>query len=223
MNKRLVTLTSSFVMLFALGQSHAALVTYTSLTANSSAFDTAAASADIVLTVDGYEDLGPGIVDYGLSLARTDYVVSSNGLSAGRGIRSTSTAADVIEGNRSMVIFNNTDPLTFTFGSAINAFGVTFGDIDMDFGGVFTYSIDGGASQTLLSAGIGNDLDYFFGVIDTVNPFTSISFNRNERDGYYFDIANYGIVNAVPVPAAVWLFGTALVGLFGFGRRRKAA
>ena len=32
-----------------------------------------------------------------------------------------------------------------------------------------------------------------------------------------------GRSNVVPVPAAVWLFGTALVGLVGFGRRRKAA
>ena len=30
-------------------------------------------------------------------------------------------------------------------------------------------------------------------------------------------------VSAVPVPAAVWLFGTALAGLIGFGRRRHAA
>lgn len=30
-------------------------------------------------------------------------------------------------------------------------------------------------------------------------------------------------VPAVPVPAAIWLFGTALIGLVGFGRRRKAA
>lgn len=30
-------------------------------------------------------------------------------------------------------------------------------------------------------------------------------------------------VSAVPVPAAVWLFGTALAGLLGFGRRRRAA
>jgi hypothetical protein len=29
-------------------------------------------------------------------------------------------------------------------------------------------------------------------------------------------------VGAVPVPAAVWLFGTALIGLVGFGKRRKA-
>jgi hypothetical protein len=30
-------------------------------------------------------------------------------------------------------------------------------------------------------------------------------------------------VSAVPVPAAVWLFGTALMGIVGFGKRRKAA
>ena len=30
-------------------------------------------------------------------------------------------------------------------------------------------------------------------------------------------------INVVPVPAAVWLFGTALIGLLGFGRRKQAA
>jgi hypothetical protein len=29
--------------------------------------------------------------------------------------------------------------------------------------------------------------------------------------------------SAVPVPAAIWLFGTALIGLVGFGKRRKVA
>jgi len=32
-----------------------------------------------------------------------------------------------------------------------------------------------------------------------------------------------GQIGAVPVPAAVWLFGTALIGLVGFGRRKVAA
>jgi len=27
----------------------------------------------------------------------------------------------------------------------------------------------------------------------------------------------------VPIPAAIWLFGTALIGLLGFGKRRKVA
>jgi hypothetical protein len=33
----------------------------------------------------------------------------------------------------------------------------------------------------------------------------------------------YDIISAVPLPAAAWLFGTALIGLIGFSRRRKAA
>ena len=34
---------------------------------------------------------------------------------------------------------------------------------------------------------------------------------------------NGEIPSAVPVPAAIWLFGTALIGLVGFGKQRKAA
>jgi hypothetical protein len=30
-------------------------------------------------------------------------------------------------------------------------------------------------------------------------------------------------LSTVPVPAAVWLFGTALIGLAGFSKRRKIA
>lgn len=37
------------------------------------------------------------------------------------------------------------------------------------------------------------------------------------------EVRFYGNPSPVPVPAAVWLFGTALIGLVGFGRRRKAA
>ena len=36
-------------------------------------------------------------------------------------------------------------------------------------------------------------------------------------------VADGTSVNPVPIPAAAWLFGTALIGLVGFGRRRKAA
>lgn len=34
-------------------------------------------------------------------------------------------------------------------------------------------------------------------------------------------ISIYGSLTAVPLPAAVWLFGSALIGLFGIGRLRK--
>ena len=44
-----------------------------------------------------------------------------------------------------------------------------------------------------------------------------------ERDSNFDEIFSaYGLltVSAVPVPAAVWLFGTALIGLVGFSKRR---
>jgi hypothetical protein len=36
-------------------------------------------------------------------------------------------------------------------------------------------------------------------------------------------IGTNAAISAVPVPAAVWLFGTALIGLVGFSKRKKAA
>jgi len=38
-----------------------------------------------------------------------------------------------------------------------------------------------------------------------------------------FKLTGAGLVSAVPVPAAVWLFGSGLLGLVGVARRRKAA
>ena len=38
----------------------------------------------------------------------------------------------------------------------------------------------------------------------------------------YFDSIEANQVSAIPVPAAVWLFGTGLLGLVGIARRRKA-
>ena len=45
----------------------------------------------------------------------------------------------------------------------------------------------------------------------------------NLTNGYYSVTYDWTETSAVPVPAAIWLFGTALVGLVGFGKRRKTA
>ncbi len=44
-------------------------------------------------------------------------------------------------------------------------------------------------------------------------------------NGFAFESDNhaYGNISPVPAPAAVWLFGTGLIGLVGFAKRRKAA
>ena len=79
--------------------------------------------------------------------------------------------------------------------------------------------------------------DWLLLVDDTANPFSSI--NIFSDSGFYAsgpnkdDLTGGGFtqtkqwevsgVSAVPVPAAAWLFGTALIGLAGFGRRSRAA
>ena len=37
------------------------------------------------------------------------------------------------------------------------------------------------------------------------------------------ELTNISEINPVPIPAAVWLFGTGILGLIGFSKRRKAA
>ena len=36
----------------------------------------------------------------------------------------------------------------------------------------------------------------------------------------FFTTSGLAIISPVPIPAAIWLFGTALIGLFGFSKRR---
>ena len=42
----------------------------------------------------------------------------------------------------------------------------------------------------------------------------------NTASGLYFDDLSF---TTVPIPAAVWLFGSGLLGLIGISRRNKAA
>jgi hypothetical protein len=47
------------------------------------------------------------------------------------------------------------------------------------------------------------------------------TFTELDTDIEYLHAITIGSIGAVPVPAAIWLFGTALIGLVGFGRRRN--
>jgi hypothetical protein len=46
------------------------------------------------------------------------------------------------------------------------------------------------------------------------------SFTDLDTDVEYLHALTIGSISAVPIPAAVWLFGTALIGLVGFGKRK---
>jgi len=65
----------------------------------------------------------------------------------------------------------------------------------------------------------------YFGFLDTENGISSININSGwVGDGvtnYLIDNVSRSSISAVPLPAAVWLFGSGLIGLASFARRKK--
>ncbi len=61
-------------------------------------------------------------------------------------------------------------------------------------------------------------------VLDSINLLGSLTIVIDRSDSYDFYGFDYAMLSnkaAVPVPAAVWLFGSALVGLFGMKRQNS--
>ncbi len=103
----------------------------------------------------------------------------------------------------------------------ISGGSLTFSALDFGglFGGVnFYLPPDGGAVtvETLTDLG-GGDWGVVVRFIGTINEPTS-PFN-----GFAANWRLEGTMTVVPVPAAVWLFGSGLLGLVGVARRKKAA
>ena len=120
--------------------------------------------------------------------------------------------------------------------------GTTFGPgtytIDTIEGGVYT-GIQVGAGQVgghiLFDWGATTNIDVVMVWDVTDNGNGTVSYYSTDVDGdgvrglgmidgaFPGFNANFDFVAAVPVPAAVWLFGSGLLGLVGVARRKKAA
>ena len=69
-----------------------------------------------------------------------------------------------------------------------------------------------------IGSGVSGDLDLLF-QLDLVA--SGYDFGLNEGDGFSFNLIFGNAAAPVPLPAAVWLFGSGLLGLFGITRREK--
>ena len=76
----------------------------------------------------------------------------------------------------------------------------------------FTYAVGTGTSDTFRYASIIHG-----------GPGALINDGDDEINGVLGLQSDFTSQNPVPVPAAVWLFGSALIGFIGFSRRRKIA
>jgi len=131
-----------------------------------------------------------------------------------------------------VIIATNGTSLEFNYDYILSAFGLTVFEARLfdTAGGIF-----GGTLDTLFvdrftspqSGAVSWDLSGYTGLtlgldfrLENMDPGLQFS-------GTITTISNLAIVDnlpsPVPVPAAVWLFGTALVGLVGYSKRRKAA
>jgi hypothetical protein len=85
--------------------------------------------------------------------------------------------------------------------------------------GVVDYRVNGGA---WMSATFGALSIMFLDNVQTLDLAMGGAFNPNQNhDGHLEDQFYLASMTVVPVPAAVWLFGTAMLGLIGLRRKTK--
>jgi len=140
-------------------------------------------------------------------------------------------------------VTNNNSGTLYFFGVDISH--ITYdpnGWNDYYMSGTWSNSYYGGASDPFSTAWLSNGVGFATGVTETGFSFTSYDYveltrvfawsldmtgleDTNLNDGassYGWEFETSVSVSAVPVPAAVWLFGSGLIALAGFAKRKTA-
>ena len=120
-------------------------------------------------------------------------------------------------------------------GTIVNCTADQAACMDNEYGHLFNYGagIVFGSGITLSRPGPFSNFqfdDYWSGTESAPNPSSAWDFNFSRSRQFEFNKANNfvawavhsGNVSAVPVPAAVWLFGSGLIGLLGLARRKAS-
>jgi hypothetical protein len=115
--------------------------------------------------------------------------------------------------------------VTLTFGTPVTGVSAIFVDVERDFA-TTGFSLTPGALLPEVSFTSSQSPFSFLGLISD-SPFTTVDIHfatGDNVDGVLIDDLQYSVatVSAVPVPAAVWLFGSGLLGLMGIKRFKDA-
>ena len=150
-----------------------------------------------------------GTVDYG-----DESYPNVFGLTAGDTITAVGSFDDsVLSGGSGTIDFSSSSTNTLTLYVGTETFTASN---DADFG-------TGGGPSMTLSSNLLTDFDIYIlaGINGATADFSSFIDTFDDLDAMSGTWDN--TLNTVPVPAAVWLFGSGLLGLAGVARRRKSA
>lgn len=220
-----------FVTVLFTGNLYAATTTYTdeaaflaalSSPANTLNFDSTAAgtllaSGSVLGGITFTYNFGGG------SLAVTD----GNQFGGGGPFDTTSGANFLGTDNSDLLIDDDDYGLSFAASNAIGfsvitaempGFSLFEDDIQLSAAGT-TALLDVNSVQQTLSDG---SLVFFLGIIDDSASFTSANLTTpNSSGSFFYNIDDIVTTSVVPIPGALWLFGSGLMGLIGFSKRSK--
>jgi hypothetical protein len=158
--------------------------------------------------------------DTTIAIGESIYQSSSSSGIAYNGLASTDALSDL-----AVTISNMTSsPLTFIFDYSADMYAATTGDaiagasIDLWDGGLGYVNIT--AAADAMSGPDMDDSSFSENSLAGILTITVAGGGEFIFDGF---VDTFGQAQAVPVPAAVWLFGTGLIGLIAVARRKNAA
>ncbi len=190
-------------------------------------YNTLATSVDGI----GLEIMGLTISNDGAGNISSTTAITGSGLgiyvssttSGNLGLRSSTGEGNNIDGGSPTDTSDPDEGLLFTFDQAVRLDYINF-DSFTSSGDDFNLTVDGVSVLVDFNA---NDVSPL--VTNVPSQFDEYNFNNivgteflfwadGNSDSFRIDTLN---VSTVPVPAAAWLFGSALLGMFGFTRRKK--
>jgi len=169
------------------------------------------ADGGLILTATAYEQ--PGMLDSHVYLDGL-----FNGVIGGMGVCTTLTGGNqCTPSSDDNVSIDGThqETLAWDFSSAINGLTLELGDsVHVDFNNSFQYSIDNGSTWLIDSTDVNGFVTLNFGSSTSKVEFRTVGAATTDQ----FYIRN---ATVVPIPPAVWLFASGLLGMIGIARRKK--